>query len=109
MGTRLLFSIQNSQFSISLSAHQLLVLRDMLSDISLYLTRVISLPDYSTRLRDAVEELELEDKAALGALLECWTTVELIASTDSERASLKEITDTLTAVRTIVENLAASA
>jgi len=85
-----------------LSEHQQLVIADIRKDIELYLTRVIALPDFSTRLQDAIEELELEDKALLRALLECWTTLELVSSTDSERTSLKEITATIATLRELL-------
>ena len=81
----------------------------MLTDISLYLTRVITLPDFSARMRDAMEELELADKTALRTLLEHWTTLELISSTHSERASLNEITHAIGGIRETIHNLTHSA
>ena len=84
------------------SSHQHLVLKDIQRDTELYLTRVIALPDLSTRLQDAIEELELDDKTLLRSLLDCWTTLELITSTDSERTSLKEITATLATLRSLL-------
>lgn len=74
----------------------------MLRDVDLYLTRLIALPDLSTRLQDAIEELELEDKQLLRALLDCWTTLELHASTNSERNGVQEISQTLESLRALV-------
>lgn len=87
---------------MALTSHQQRVFKDMGADITLYLTRVIQLIDLCTRLQDAIEELELEDKALLRSLLECWTTLELIASAGDERASLGKISATLETLRGLI-------
>jgi hypothetical protein len=87
---------------MQLTDRQTRVFQDIEKDITLYLTRVIALPDFSTRLHDAIEELELDDKILLRSLLDCWTTLELIASTDDERNSLKEISKSLANLRALI-------
>lgn len=90
---------------MALSARQATVVAAMLEDCGLYLTRVLALPDFSTRIQDGIDELELEDTSAVHEMLECWTTLELIASTNSERQSLKELSSTIETLRAVLKRL----
>ncbi len=87
-----------------LSPHQQLVAKDLLNDLNLLLTRLISLADFCTRLQDGIEEMELGGAPLNAALLQEWTDLEIIASLGAEHDKRKEVIAGVERVRALLQN-----